>query len=209
MNNPTPFTHYTRRIGAQPESTTMHDQDNQARRPNLGESLMAALRPQPGDAALIERAQREATAILAERETIAHTPGPWCLVGGAPDVTVCKPGDGYVTHVAKLHDAWICDEHGGSAFANARRIVACVNACHGIADPAAWIESAKVNGIAPMMNAEAIDDLTAQRDYLLAALRGIEADLKSLQPEHVTDAMLDAMHAAARAAIARATGGAA
>jgi len=54
------------------------------------------------------------------------TPGPWKIAGGNENerTDVIKIGPGYVSHIAHLHDQWICDEHGGSAFANARLIAA-------------------------------------------------------------------------------------
>ena len=54
----------------------------------------------------------------------AHTPGPWCIVGDNSTATVVRTGDGIATHIAKLHEQWICDEHGGSVLANARLIAA-------------------------------------------------------------------------------------
>lgn len=55
-----------------------------------------------------------------------HTPGPWNIAGGNANerTDVIKTGPGYVSHIARLHDQWICDEHGGTAFDNARLIAA-------------------------------------------------------------------------------------
>jgi len=59
-------------------------------------------------------------------ETMKHTPGPWNIVGGNENerTDIVKIGPGYVSHIAHLHDQWLCDEHGGTAFANARLIIA-------------------------------------------------------------------------------------
>lgn len=55
-----------------------------------------------------------------------HTPGPWRVTGGGRDMLTVShhPGDGLGSHIARLADAWLCDEHGGSIDANARLIAA-------------------------------------------------------------------------------------
>lgn len=54
------------------------------------------------------------------------TPGKWNIAGGDENklTIICKPGDGFVSHIARLNDQWLCDEHGGTAFDNARLISA-------------------------------------------------------------------------------------
>jgi hypothetical protein len=81
----------------------------------------------------------------------AHTSGPWTL--DACDWPLIINGDDEVLALVPLpagcndKDPW-----GRRAIANAERIVACVNACEGIADPAA---------------------LRTERDAMRAALRAL------------------------------------
>ena len=56
---------------------------------------------------------------------IAHTPGPWKVVENVNLVKVIfQPGDGLHSTVAQCFDNAICNEHGGTALANARLIAA-------------------------------------------------------------------------------------
>lgn len=133
-----------------------------------------------------------------------HTPGPWVIVGGNSEeaTIVCKPGDGIVTHIARLHDQWICDEHGGSAFENARRIVACVNACEGISTEAleGW-EALHLMNVA---------HLRQQRDELLLAAQRAFIELEYAHEKLGNDRKLTRQDVLrdARAAIANVKGGA-
>jgi hypothetical protein len=63
-----------------------------------------------------------------------HTPGPWEADGGDTSTwwAVTLPTGGYV--IADLSESSYSADQDA---ANARRIVACVNACEGIDDPAA------------------------------------------------------------------------
>jgi len=83
-------------------------------------------------------------------------------------------------------DIFLVHEHG-NAEANARRLVACWNACEGL--PTAWIEG----GAADIL--EHAKSLNAQRDELLAALQ--EAKANAGNPE--------AVYRITSAAIAKAT----
>lgn len=81
--------------------------------------------------------------------SMEHTPEPWKLFTEMNSATIKRttwheddPSIGDTSYVAKLNDNWICDEHGGSAHANGRRIVASVNACAGI--PTEALESGVV-----------------------------------------------------------------
>ena len=81
------------------------------------------------------------------------------------------------------------------AQANARRIVACVNACAGMGDPTAEIA-----------------ELKRQRDELLAALEAFSNYIHAEQcstdgPVHYSDGQLTALAVMARKAIAKAKGG--
>jgi hypothetical protein len=50
-----------------------------------------------------------------------HTPGPWTVVGTHVER---HDGDGIYSRLAACHDTMICEEHGGTALANARLIAA-------------------------------------------------------------------------------------
>lgn len=77
-------------------------------------------------------------------ETAKHTPGLWRVCGGStPAYSAITSNDGYV--VFSMADRVSDMEHGkpikapdyDTQRANAKRIVACVNACRGIVDPSA------------------------------------------------------------------------
>lgn len=129
-----------------------------------------------------------------------HQPGPWRVeyYGAGDQIDACEiMAGGY--YIAKIHEWSSPDPQCSGRAATADRIVACVNACEGIADPAS---------------------LRAQRDELLAALRRVveHAPEFAPTPEHYDDdereiawtnghnvAAWDAANIA-RAAIARAEG---
>ena len=59
---------------------------------------------------------------------MTRTLGPWHVeVDSAYGTCIKYRADGLCSHIARLDDAWICAEHGGSAKANAEHIVRCVN----------------------------------------------------------------------------------
>lgn len=59
----------------------------------------------------------------------SHAPEPWFM--GSSDVTVIRP-DGRPRRLFSLtDDGWL----GNEDQANGTRLVACVNACHGVSDP--------------------------------------------------------------------------
>lgn len=58
--------------------------------------------------------------------------------------------------------------------ANARRIVACVNACAGIDDPELWVAQMMFMDSDHSASLEIIEELRQQRDDLLAALKALE-----------------------------------
>ena len=84
--------------------------------------------------------------------------------------------------------------------ANARRIVACVNACAGL--PTEQLESSPPGGVL-----NGVAGLIAQRDELLAALEIIAASEEFHGDSFVCD--FGTLQGVARAAIAKAKGGAA
>lgn len=115
----------------------------------------------------------------------AHSPGPWHLNAGRCGDDQCdgytvRDADGeFVTHLdgSRYHD----ERADPEADANAARIVACVNACEGVADPA---------------------DLRVQRDELLAALRALVRQCEYMGAPDSHEDMR-----AARAALAIVAGG--
>jgi len=50
-----------------------------------------------------------------------HTPGPWVVVGSHVER---HDGDGIYSRIAACYETTICEEHGGTALANARLIAA-------------------------------------------------------------------------------------
>jgi hypothetical protein len=50
-----------------------------------------------------------------------HTKGPWIVVGTYVER---HDGDGIYSRIAACYDTMICEEHGGTALANARLIAA-------------------------------------------------------------------------------------
>jgi regulator of RNase E activity RraB len=65
-----------------------------------------------------------------------HTPGTWRVILTGPRRSeISTPGNPYV--LATVYE----DNSNENARDNAERIVACVNACAGIEDPAAYIEA--------------------------------------------------------------------
>lgn len=112
-----------------------------------------------------------------------HTPEPWYSWGG------------YIENhnndvIASLQDSRTEKEN----ISNARRIVACINACAGIPDYQLTGEGGEPTNLAGV-----IDEIRKQRDKLLAALEEIKAD-------GLSNARIDAI---ANKAIASVKGGAA
>lgn len=124
-----------------------------------------------------------------------HTPEPWVasiepnkkewgIDAGKWGIAICAdaPGD-------------------GTAEGNARRIVACVNACAGI--PTELLEDARCWAEAGI---ETATSLRKQRDELLAALEKCRKELSAWMRDHGDDIATQEAVADARAAIAKATG---
>ncbi len=86
----------------------------------------------------------------------------------------------------------------GEQQANARRIVACVNACAGI--PTDALEKGRLSSDAFRLEESRADKAEQDRDDLLAAARRVLAKL-----DHPTDCVTSADTEALRAAIAKAT----
>ena len=96
-----------------------------------------------------------------------HTPGPWAV---DEDGVVYRAGfrHGYIKlATAWREDAWCGADGDDESRANARRIVACVNACEGV--PIEVLEAQQAGGL-PWNVADQIDK-RVERDELLAVLR--------------------------------------
>jgi hypothetical protein len=111
-----------------------------------------------------------------------HTPEPWTLhtEGSIANIKYTKWHEadsvlGDTSHVARLNDAWICDEHGGTASINGQRIVASVNACAGI--PTSALES----GVIAEMRAVLDDLLSLTLDAALGEGRELSESEESIR----------------------------
>ena len=110
-------------------------------------------------------------------------------------------GDVFVSYKeASFHICEIGSEDDDSVIPDARRIVACVNACAGL--PTEQLESSPPGGIL-----NGVAGLIAQRDELLAALEIIVASEEFHGDSFVCD--FGTLQGVASAAIAKAKGGAA
>lgn len=136
-----------------------------------------------------------------------HSKTPWAFSPqGIPSVIDANG----ITVTYPLYKACLIANEDGTAaewtdqpsIANARRIVACVNACHGM--PIEVIESmpGTVADLATTCKA-----FMAQRDYLLAALRTI-ANSEQIEGDTIV-CDFDTLQGVARSAIAKIEGGAA
>ena len=128
--------------------------------------------------------------------TQKHSPEPWEI-----DDEYVQQGDVAICHVlsidSDIEGDWV---RGPITEANARRIVACVNACAGL--PTEQLESSPPGGIL-----NGVAGLIAQRNELLAALEIIAASEEFHGDSFVCD--FGTLQGVARAAIAKAKGGAA
>lgn len=119
---------------------------------------------------------------------IKHTPEPWQVHQDAS-------GDVFISSAkTSFHIAEIGSEGDEAVIPDARRIVACVNACRGL--PTDELEQ---KGVVAAVGTQLLG-LESQRDELLAALE----EIAGCDPCHQSSA-----GAIARAAIAKAKGGAA
>ena len=121
-----------------------------------------------------------------------HTPEPWVIWNGGDGIMMYGAREPKRGGVALM----CCNElvSGRTAIANARRIVACVNACRGL--PTDELEQ---KGLVAAVGTQLLD-VERQRDELLAALK----EIAGCDPHHQSSA-----GTIARAAIAKAKGGAA
>jgi hypothetical protein len=116
-----------------------------------------------------------------------HTPGPW-YVGKTidSDCRIYSPAGTHAiarTYGPDLNGIGVCRLTGPENRADARRIVACVNACEGISTEAIEVIS-KMGGVQHKMPVTAA--LVAQRDELLLALERI-AEIDSYNVQNVGD----------------------
>jgi hypothetical protein len=93
-----------------------------------------------------------------------HTPGPWEADGGDTSTwwAVTLPTGGYV--IADLSDSSYSADQDA---ANARRIVACVNALEGVDDPAAVVSQARTVLAAALNYLAAPDAFTREERGML------------------------------------------
>ena len=122
------------------------------------------------------------------RNHISKTKSLCCMSNHAPEPWKCE---GYVVYFPDLIGGFSL-QHCPAAEATARRIVACVNACAGMADPAAEIA-----------------ELKRQRDELLNALQDAATSLETIQlrsfgkDSYLYTKSSMRLYAGARAAVAR------
>jgi hypothetical protein len=124
--------------------------------------------------------------------TAQHTPGPWTAELDAHGRGRVKGNGCWVATTWTNADD---DSHKRyPAEANARRLVACLNACEGIEDPENVIpQLRRANDLV-----QQLEPLRIQRDELLEALKGVMNNCLD------SDGLAEA-YAIARAAIAKAT----
>lgn len=116
--------------------------------------------------------------------TQPHTPEPWQAHQDAS-------GDVFISSAAtSLHIAEIGSEDDDTAIPDARRIVACVNACRGL--PTDELEQ---KGLVAAVGTQLLD-VERQRDELLTALDGVLQWVAYGQPDDLNH--LDRAHAAIR-----------
>jgi hypothetical protein len=105
-----------------------------------------------------------------------YTNGPWIVTGGDRIKYIeSRVGGGLLQEIASC----MVVEHGNHE-ANARRIVACVNACEGI--PTSELETAARDG----KFLHAYDTIRMHRDELLEIvkdMRNVKAEVLSMSPE--------------------------
>lgn len=118
-----------------------------------------------------------------------HTPEPWVAITGGifdPEViitTQCRLGES-LDEICGM-DIEFTGQHGIEQKANARRIVACVNACAGIS-----IESLEAGGIGSILSLgleeqKRGDMAERERDELLNALKEVKSVGHGVIPKHV------------------------
>ena len=100
-----------------------------------------------------------------------HTPTPWCFAeeslnnDGMPETVIC----GLNGRAAIAVTLDLDENNPGMREANARRIVACVNAFDGIEDPELWVAQMRYMDSDHTISLRIIDRLEQQRDELRAA----------------------------------------
>ncbi|MGL6255225.1 hypothetical protein ACSZMM_10460 [Aeromonas caviae] len=117
-----------------------------------------------------------------------HTPEPWVIWNGGDGIMMYGAREPKRGGVALM----CCNElvSGRTAIANARRIVACVNACRGL--PTDELEQ---KGLVAAVGTQLLD-VERQRDELLTALDGVLQWVAYGQPDDLNH--LDRAHAAIR-----------
>lgn len=127
---------------------------------------------------------------MESKKEVMHTPEPWVIepdpvYGRHFNITTAKRIEERITCIAQVELHW--DESFESEqIANARRIVACVNACKHYTTEDLEDVGENLSGVFADVKARCAE-LVAQRDELLAALKALlevnnQADLASLNP---------------------------
>lgn len=138
--------------------------------------------------------------------TTKHTPEPWYFNDEDEGITTEERKCKRKTRIATVTLGW-AEPFNSEQLENARRIVACVNACEGISTEQldSWLcMSRPIRKSLEELKAEA-DREGKQRDELLAALQRIAAGQEMSGVFTFADVVLRYQEIA-RAAIARATG---
>lgn len=78
----------------------------------------------------------------------------WHVEPDLDGANIVIAGDGIRSKIATLRDSWLCEEHGGSATENARRIAACVNFCANI--PTGALEMLRLEEVIPRPTQELV-----------------------------------------------------
>lgn len=129
-----------------------------------------------------------------------HTSEPWAIwnsgdgIIAAEEKSFSRGGIALITCNSQVD--------GRAAKANARRIVACVNACAGL--PTKQLEVSPIGGVL-----NGVAGLIAQRDQLLEVLEMVIADKAPGYHDCIDDGEQECAWCVARSAIAKAKGGAA
>ena len=105
-----------------------------------------------------------------------HTPEPWRIGTPPPN------GEQTIGNEKGLMVAVATTGHGVSAEANARRIVACVNACAGIPDEQLYDQEPGCLLSAMVEQEQEIMTITKQRDELLASLEAGRRLIELISP---------------------------
>lgn len=126
-----------------------------------------------------------------------HTPEPWRVAAKA----LVRLDSAYLIEAVEHHDFKYGATLAATSQHDARRIVACVNACAGLSTE--QLEASPLGGVL-----NGVAGLIAQRDQLLEALEMVIADKAPGYHDCIDDGEQECAWCVARSAIAKAKGGA-